>query len=139
MTDEGKRSGPAGFTQGPLSKYLDEAAQIIEEWFDEENFEKYRAAYLKLAKSGTNGATDALSNQQKGGTSPGDEPVDITRFLADTWLGSMKYAWDATRDLSKLWQKDLSLNLGGDDQSTKASSGQDGNPESGQADRPPPV
>ncbi len=139
MTDEGTRSGPAGFTQGMLAKYVSETKEIVEEWFDEENFEKYREAYLKLATSGTNGAFDALLNQQKGGTSGEDDPVDITRFLADTWLGTMKYAWDATRDLSRLWQNDFSRNLGRDDQSAKASSGQDDNPESGQADKPPPV
>ena len=140
MTDEkDTRPEPAGFTQGMLAKYVSETKQIVEEWFDAENFEKYRAAYLDLATSGTNGAIDALLNQQPGKTSEGDAPVDITRFLADTWLGTMKYASDATRDLSRLWQNDFSRNLGRDDQSAKASSGQDDNPESGQADKPPPV
>jgi hypothetical protein len=132
MTDDkNTRTGPAGFTHGMLSEYVEQTEQIVEEWFEEENFKKYREAYLKLATSGTTAAVDALSNQQKGKTSKGSDPVDITRFLADTWLGTMKYAWDATRDLSQLWQNDFSRNLGGDAQSAKASSGQD--------DKPPPV
>jgi hypothetical protein len=126
MTDEGTRSGPAGFTQGMLSKYVSETQEIVEEWFDEENFEKYREAYLKLATSGTNGALDALLNQQKGPSSGEDDPVDITRFLADSWLGAMKYAWDATRDLSRLWQNDFSRNLGGADQSAEAGNAKTG-------------
>src|SRR4051794_26826052 len=108
MTDEqGTRPGHAGFTQGMLSKYVVEADEAIQECFDELDYESYGKAYLKLATSGTTGALEALGKQQEGKTSKGSDPVDLTRFLADTWLSSMANAWDATRDLSRLWQKDF--------------------------------
>jgi hypothetical protein len=122
MTDnQGKQAGPTGFTHGTLSDSVLKTAQAIEEWFDEIDFEKYRGPYRKLALSGTTGALDALGKQQEGDTSPPDEPVDITRFLVDTWLCSMANAWDATRDLSWLYQKDFSRYVGADTKSTEAS------------------
>ena len=123
MTDEqGTRAGQTGFTQGLLSDSIQQTEQVIQEWFDELDYKKYGDAYLKLALSGTTGALEALGRQQEGKSSSANDPVDLTRFLADTWLSSMANAWDATRDLGRLVQKDFSRYVGVDTQSAEASS-----------------
>jgi hypothetical protein len=137
MTDEqGTQSGPTGFTHGTLSDSVLKTAQAIEECFDEINLKKYRDGYRKLALSGTTGAMEALSKQQEGETTPPNTPVDMTRFLADTWLRSMANAWDATCDLTWLYQKDFSRYVGADTKSTEASSSQDDNPPPVPAENP---
>jgi hypothetical protein len=140
MTDgKDTRPGPAGFNHGLLSQYAVQTKEIIQELFEEENSKKYRDAYLKLALSGTTGALEALGKQQDGETSKDADPVDMTRFLADAWLSSMANAWDATRDLSRLWQNDFSRYVEAGTKKAEASSGQDDDQGSDQADNPPPV
>ena len=110
--DNRERPFSATFDQGLMAETIVAAAQSIESWFDEVDFQKYVDGYRKLALSGTRGALEALARQQVGGTTKSTDPVDAPRFLADTWLSGMSNAWSAARDLNEQYTTDLSRYFG---------------------------
>src|SRR4051794_29258820 len=100
MTDE-RRRRPVGFTQGALSDSVEQTQQMLEEWFDDIDFTKYHDAYREIALSGANAALEALGRQQLGPSASSGDPVDIVRFVADTWFSGSASAWKASLDLSR--------------------------------------